>query len=506
VSFQHRLQQAVGTYRQNQGADGGWGEDRFADAPTSIVNTVEVLAVLRAGGVSYEDQTVRRALGYLGDAVFSHPEPLPTGEETIVDEARGENTRYCAWGLCGLTLYRQSRHDPSLGDAQRRCVEWLRDREWNNQGAWSEGPSDEHPSLLSTSAAITGLSRICGYHPAGRVAGELVTRARRVVHSLANRTGGDGSGRASSWSLVPGGDPRRPSPSATAMAVIALAGGGHEDRTLAMEGATWLLRHRRTWAETVESDPTAPYANWQHMTFSLGLRAILRGTRRDSADPQLRGTVRHLDELWRVEDCEWAHGIPGARPSPSGSYAVVTAYEAMTKAWPFDAEREILRERSTRGRPAMAPETVVRVRADSGLVVTDLDGFSFDVGLPPTELEIVRLLAVRHSQGAGEDTIEARSLDLRELAEHLALMTDSVRRYVQHVNQAIKERAEYHGRSIGDLLQIAKSSQGPSRRRALINVDRVTVEGQIRELPGASADEPDESDLIGELPPQEAQR
>lgn len=50
------------------------------------------------------------------------------------------------------------------------------------------------------------------------------------------------------------------------MAVIALAGGGPDDRILAREGATWLLRHQNTWVGRVEPDPAAPDANWQHMT------------------------------------------------------------------------------------------------------------------------------------------------------------------------------------------------------------------------------------------------
>ena len=458
---------------------------------------------MRAGGVAYEDQAVASALEYLRQAVVAHPQPLPTSDEDkIVDEARGESTRYCAWGLCGLTLYRRSRHDERLADAQNHCVRWLASHEWNDQGAWCETPGDEHPSLLSTSAAITGLSRICGYHPAGSAAARAVMRARRVLRTLANPGRQDGPRRASSWSLIPGGDPTRPSASATAMAVIALAGGGHEDRVLAMEGATWLLRHRHAWAETVDSDPAAPHANWQHMTFSLGLRAILRGTRLDSSDSQLRGTVKYLDELWRSEDCEWAHGLPGARASPSGSYAVVTAYEAMAKAWPFDPDREILRERGAKARPVMAPETIVEVRSDSRLVVTDLDGYSFEVALPPTELEMVRLLAVRHSSGADADTVEARSWDLRELAEHLGLLTDSVRRYIHHVNRAIKEQAAYHGRSIGDLLQITKSSLSPSRRRALINVDRVTVDSEIGDPGSPPASRSDESGKPDDFSPK----
>jgi hypothetical protein len=481
-SFKQRLAEAVTTYRdiQNPG-DGGWGEDRLADAPTSIVNTVEVLAVLRAARVSYEDTAVSKAMRYLHEAVFTHPR-ASDGEG---DEARGEHTRYCAWGVSGLTLYKEARHDRRLSDAQQHCVTWLSERQWANQGAWGEHPGDEHPSLLSTSAAVSGLSRLCSYHPAGEEAQALVLSARKVVRSLSHQVTSKGPKRTSAWSLVPGGDPTSLSPSATAMAVISLSGGEEPDRTLAREGAQWLLDHLSEWRELVEGDGAPHQANWQHMAFSLGLRAVLKGMRRDSSDPGLKGTVKYLDELWRADRGEWSHGRPKARSSPSGSYAVVTAYEAMARAWPFDASREILHERGSAESRAMPPEVQVVVRDGGSLTVVDLDGYAFDVGIPQAQLQLVSLLATRHSAGRDEGSIEARAWGLTELADELGIEIDTVRRYVQSVNQAIKRQAVYEGRSIGDLLQIPKSSSRPARRRVLINVDRVTVEQAAAHVPGS---------------------
>jgi hypothetical protein len=101
----------------------------------------------------------------------------------------------------------------------------------------------------------------------------------------------------------------------------------------------------------------------------------------------------------------------------------------------FDADREILRERGSSSRPAMAPETVVHLLSDSTLVITELDGHTFQVAIPPTELELVSLLAARHAEGAADESVSGRSWDLRELAEHLDVLTETVRRYIHDVNQ-----------------------------------------------------------------------
>lgn len=307
-TFQRRLTRTVEAYRGLQADNGGWGEDPWIGSPTSIVNTVEVLAVMRAAGTAYEDDAVQRALRYLSDAVVSHPQPVPEPDSdrdldprkepprgVPKSEARGENTRYCAWGISGLTLFKASRHDPALLEAQAHCVSWLDRHQCAGNGAWAEAPKEEeHPSLVSTSAAITGLSRLCPYTSAGERAGRLVERARTVVRQLAHHT--DGARPKAFWSLRADAADASGGASATAMAVIALSGGTASDRDLAFKGAKWLLANPKKWDSKVEIDGSVPDAEWRHMTFSLALRAAVRGTHQ-SRSKALRNTVQYLDSL-----------------------------------------------------------------------------------------------------------------------------------------------------------------------------------------------------------------
>jgi hypothetical protein len=473
-TFQERLGWAVSGYRQRQSADGGWGEDRWQNAPSSIVNTVEVLAILRTARMRYEDPVVRKALKYLTRAVVNHPTDDEAPEAHA--EARGQHTRYCAWGLCGLTMFNASRHDPRLQEAQAHCVTWLADRELREQGAWGEGPEDEHPSLLSTSAAIVGLRRVCSYHPAGPVAASLVKRARQQVRALARPGRAAKSQRTTSWALTPESRAKA-SASATAMAVLALADGGRTDRDLANEGARWLWRNAESWRGAVERDSRAPAANWQHMTFSLGLRAVLRGARRPSNDTGLRASVDFLEDLWSEESIEWSHGQPGARPSPSGSYAVVTAYEAMSQAWPFDAQREILGV--GRGSPATPAEPAglnVHIDAEHVITITDVNGMRVEATLQPAHFRMFKLLAERHSRGADKEILEERSWDMNELARELDVNTETVRRYARAINRVFKDEARRERQTLGDLVQFMESERVPGERRPLINVDRVTLD------------------------------
>jgi hypothetical protein len=462
--FDEHLRKAVESYRRRQTIEGGWGEDRFEGAPASIVNTCEVLAVMRAARVRYDEPTIQDALMYLARAVVDHPKRRGS---TLA--ARGENTRYCAWGLAGLTLYDQARHDVGLADAHEACVAWLSDHELNGAGAWGEVPNSEHPSLLSTSAALRGLQRLCGYHPAAAEARRLVSNARRQIRGLTRETG-----QMAGWAQTP--RERSISPSATAMAVLMLSEGDFEDGGLAIRGARWLLAHVRDWGTMVEPDASARGANWHHMTFSLGLRAILATGVATPEHRSLRETISYLTELWLPDEAEWSHGRPGARPSPSGSYAVVLAHNALRRAWPFDID-EALHGWRRRTAPAEAPpEVQIAVGADREITVTDLDGrVKLTARLRPALHHLFMELAVRHEAGAAQATLDARSLSTEELALALEVTADTVRRNAQKVNVELRKAAESGGESVGDLIQLMSVTGDPGNRRWILAVDRATT-------------------------------
>jgi hypothetical protein len=460
-TFPARLAAAVERYRDLQAEDGGWGEDRFTGAETSIVNTVEVLHVLKSAHTLYRDSAVQRGLAYIERAVFAHPRKQHRDDP----DARGEHTRYCAWGLSGLTLYPESRQDERWQKAQRHCVTWLADHRLSGTGprAWGETPEDVHPALLSTAASVLALDRLTGYHPSAPQAASLAASARAVVTDMAQRV------RTQAWWPRVASD-WRPSPSATALAVLTLLHGDVGNRGVATMGAAWLRANRRTWQGTVETESSARGANWDHMTFSLGLRAVVLAEGGvDPFDLLVRSAVHYMHELWSDEKAEWSHGRPGARVSPSGSYAVVMAHEALRRVWPFDAVLAIdgkspAVQRWGRNEKA---EVHVHVKHDGTFAINDLNGREVAEGVKLTKrLEpIFVALARRHHEGAAEDDLEARSRGLDELAEELNLAPDVLRRYLGRINDRIREYSE--GR-MGDIVQM-------QRRRCFINVDRVTL-------------------------------
>ncbi len=495
-TFQERLSSAVAGYCDRQGEDGGWGEDMFPGAPSAIVNTVEILAVLRAGGIPYEHSVVQKAMGYLCRAVVDHPRPERpeglSGAPGVVPgrERRGEYTRYCAWGISGLTLYKESRHHERLEEAQLHCVRWLWDHMWTDVGpyahakqeglkikrvgAWGETPGDEEPSLVSTSAAISGLSRMC---PRQRKTGEaptmLIRRARNTIHTQAHRHAD--ADTMAFWPPPGGDEASEGTASLTAMAVISLAGGDPQDRSCAADGARWLVSHKERWHERVESHPNVPATNWQHMTFSLALRAILRGAKLPSNDPILTPVVAHLNGLWREEDREWAHGLSQLRASPSGSYAVVAAYEAMANAWPFDAQRQILEATAASRRSTRPHKLEVRVDTTGMFVVSPKDGSEVRVELAPRLADVAFVVA---SEGELDGGLGSTSMAVHELAARFEKDPETIKHYARQISNEVKEASLRWGTSIGEIVQITSDTKRRSKR-VRINVETVVA---VRDL------------------------
>jgi hypothetical protein len=472
--LQKRLSQAAAAYRE-RARDGGWGAS--AGDPPSAVHTTEVLAVLRAARVPYGSAVVRTALNYLAGVPPLEPSPSGVEHSDAGRDASETPTADYAWALCGLTMFVASRQDPRLRRAQQGCIEWLKTHEWNGQGAWSERPEDEHPSLLSTSAAITGLGRIGNYHPNGADARSLVTRARAVVHKIATVPPSPlRSQRIAWWGLK--AEASHGSASATAMAVLSLAGGNLEDRRLAAQGARWLLRHRDLWQCAIEDDAAAPEPGRRHMTFSLALRAVLRGLRLPSDDLTLRPTVGYLETLWWPEHREWRNGTPHAHTSTSGSYAAAMAYDALARSWRFDPDRDILgaSRRGTRNPPRteqfvyIGPERTVRVR--------NFDGEELEMTLPTRVHKMFEELATQHIRGAGSKNPNASSCDLLDLARRHRVEQETVLRYCRIANNTLRSEATEQRQWHDCLLQVIRPSGNPRRRRATIDVDKVMFDSR----------------------------
>jgi hypothetical protein len=453
-TYPDRLERAVETYRRVQSPeDGGWGEDRVVDAPRSIVNTAEVLSVFKAAGTAYDDPAVQRGLAYLAEAMPRHW--LALGKHP---EARGPHARYAAFGLLGLTLYKPARHDSRWLEAQSAAVDWLGCHVMET-GGWAEHPRADHPSLISTHAAIIGLERVCPFGDDGARAAELVRSARSTTASLAER-----NGELRWWPQAPG--ERRPSAAATSLAVLILSRGSLEDREIARRGIDWLMEHSAQWSEGIDPASNMKGSAWTHMTFSLALRAVLApGSRVRADDPSFTRILVHLDELWCEEHGEWSHGLPGARPSPSGSCAAVLAHEALKRAWPFDPAKQVPSKRPRRRRTLVAdPRTSIQLNGSQVEVRFPGNEVLADTKLPPALSLMFTHLCKRRVAGGSEETLEARTLSTGELADTLGVDPKTIRKYSDRINEYLRKDAARRERVVGDLVEL-QSTQPTLRER-----------------------------------------
>ena len=116
VAFEARAGQAARTLLHHQGYDGGWG--LTLTSVSSIVNTSEVLPILRTAGLA--GQPVRQAIDFLTGALQEHCQPRQKG-------GRGEHTRFVTFGLTGLLSHPRFFHHDGVAESAAWCVGWLDD-------------------------------------------------------------------------------------------------------------------------------------------------------------------------------------------------------------------------------------------------------------------------------------------------------------------------------------------------------------------------------------------
>jgi hypothetical protein len=217
-SYQKRLSRAAQTLLEHQGFDGGWG--LTLSSVSSIVNTTETLAVLRAAGIA--GSPVREALSFLSGAAGEHCRPRQKG-------GRGENTRFVCFALSGLVSYPQFFAQPGVADACAWCVGWL-DAHRLDQG-WPEVAGVDDVSLHQTARAVLALSGLRkvladigpGFAlPGGTDTSVLLDRAGPLIaHGVRGLLYHRRTSGAWGWRTYVD---TTPSPSKTALCLIAVAG------------------------------------------------------------------------------------------------------------------------------------------------------------------------------------------------------------------------------------------------------------------------------------------
>ncbi|MEU4895987.1 hypothetical protein AB0B12_24935 [Streptomyces sp. NPDC044780] len=449
TAFEARAGEAARTLLHNQGYDGGWG--LTLTSVSSIVNTSEVLPILRAAGLA--GQPVRQALDFLTGAIPGHCRPRHKG-------GRGEHTRFVAFGLTGLLSHPRFFHHDGVVEAAAWCVGWLDDHRVDH--GWPEVLGLDDTSLHQTALAVHGLAQLRDtLHelgpglvlPGGVDTTSLLGRVEPLidhgVHGLLYHRRPSG---AWGWRTYVDTDP---SPSKTALCLLALsavasgAGPGGEPAyrdapretgsahgpvrkkrlsEAVVEAGQWLLRNHHRWETFVEDDKDVQGTAWEHMAYALCTQAAIRAGA-NPHDPRLSKAWRLMDDLWEPEAGMWNEpGASGKRSTIRAAYYTVSAYQealgrlariGLGEEAAGSGDSDIAAEIPLRSAELAAGYRVLLTTPDiDGPVVCELSERLFD------------LAKVVHD-GPGE------GMSTEQIAQALFVAPSSVPKYVQRLNQAV---------------------------------------------------------------------
>ncbi|MDT0323158.1 prenyltransferase/squalene oxidase repeat-containing protein [Streptomyces millisiae] len=448
AAFETRAGEAARTLLDNQGYDGGWG--LTLTSVSSIVNTSEVLPILRAAGVG--GQPVRRALDFLTGAIADHCRPRHKG-------GRGEHTRFIAFGLVGLLSHPRFFHHHGVAETAAWCVGWLEDHQVDH--GWPEVLGLDDTSLHQTALAVHGLAELRdALHdlgpglvlPGGAETSDLLDRVELLinhgVHGLLYHRRPSG---AWGWRTYVDTDP---SPSKTALCLLALsavasgtgpggdpayrddpreAGGVHgpvQHKRLSeavVEAGKWLLHNHHRWETFVEDDKDVQGTAWEHMAYALCTQAAVRAGA-NPRDPRLAKAWTLMNDLWDPTARLWNEpGASGKRATIRAAYYTVSAYEEavqrLARVSLSDSGAEDGSESSAAvviEQVELGPGRTVRIsaRGSEGTTVCELTARLFD---------LVKAIFDAPANG----------LTTERIAATLYVAPSSVPKYVQRLNQAV---------------------------------------------------------------------
>jgi len=448
TAFERRAGEAARTLLRNQGYDGGWG--LTLTSVSSIVNTSEVLPILRTAGIA--GRPVRTALDFLTGALTEHCRPRHKG-------GRGEHTRFVAFGLAGLLSHPRFFHHTGVAEAVAWCVDWLEEHKVDH--GWPEVLGLDDTSLHQTALAVHALAQLRDtlndlgsglVLPGGVETGNLLRRVEPLidhgVHGLLYHRRPSG---AWGWrTYVDTG----PSPSKTALCLLALSavasgtgpdgGPAYRDRPresggvhgavrtrrlseAVIEAGQWLLHNHHRWETFVEDDKDVQGTAWEHMAYALCTQAAVRSGA-SPRDPRLTRAWRLMNDLWDPETGLWNEpGASGKRATIRAAYYTVSAYEEamrrLTRLSLADSVERTVGEVSAETaieRVTLGPgrRLVITVRGGEKEAVCEVSERLFDL-----------LKVVYDAPEVG--------LSTERIAAKLYVAPASVPKYVQRLNQAV---------------------------------------------------------------------
>jgi hypothetical protein len=426
-----RLRAAAEHYATAANPDGGWGA--FPESASSIVNTAEVLALLRTAGFRPSHRTVDRAVRYIADAASAHFRPKAEG-------GRDPHIRFLSFGLLGLTEYPAFLVDAHVRGGIDFCCERLQ-RQVLRAGGWPGTAGERQLSVFQTTTAIIALAGI-GAHP------KLVARGADALLKLRDR---DGALRAQSR-RGPASVPH------TALGAIGLYHAGRERE--AARAARWLYARPAEWQEETHKDGAVRGAGWVHMTFGLATQALLLTGVATYYDEPVAHAVDFMDRLWLDDACEWRDGdVDSDQTSVRATYAVALSYRELARnagVLTIDAARESPEPTPPHAkrrfeRPALESGLVVQVAASPNIMIGPVGERGVAIRLGDAEWRIVKAAV---EQGAFE-----RPIAVQEAAD--ALYPDSkdnmgtLERTCRRLNTKVRKKV-----SVERLIRVSRGRLG----------------------------------------------
>lgn len=432
--YRQRLGAVAEHYVATVNGDHGWG--LTAGHPSSLVNTAEVLTVLRIArqvDVLEEHGVVNRALGFLAEKAPIYFQPRTH------DGGRGEHTRFLVFTALGIATWPER-----SGDDHRVCLEWCIERLHAMSGP--EGLPEERGvqdvSLFENALACDVMARVVERRLVSNqglaLARDLITRCMKGIcyNTLANGT----------W-------PRqtyqnRTSVAKTSRVVIALcrarqarALAGHYDvggATSASEvrirsvddliqtAVTWLCNNVNSWRGNSEIDSDVAGTIWSHLSHPLACEAAAIAGR--ATDEALAGAWEDLRASWGAEPPGWREGHPPDRLlTVRSNYNAFCAFDAVRTT---DGDRGLTRigALAARDRPT-SPTYRLVVRAPMVIeLCSDMDLQLIDL----TESQAVTLRAL---VGAGAAN---SGVTTRQLAARLGVEENAVGQRVSRLNKRVQ--------------------------------------------------------------------
>jgi hypothetical protein len=457
AAYEKRLAVASRTLLEHQGFDGGWG--LTLSSVSSVVNTSEVLFVLRAAGIA--GAPVRDALGFLSGAVREHCRPRQKG-------GRGEHTRFVCYGLTGLMYFPQFSILPEVAETAAWCVDWL-ERHQVEQG-WPEVAGVDDMSLHQTALAVRSLASLrrtlTDLGPELDLANGITTSAllKRVEplirHGLAGLLYHRRSSGAWGWRTYVD---TAPSPSKTALALMAIAAaGGHYSAAgwsmaepemrveaggvhgksqvvslgeVVADAAGWLMRNHHRWETFVEDDKDVPGTAWEHLAYALGVQAVLRAGA-SPFDPRLEQAWTLMLGLWDADGGLWNEpGASGKRATIRAAFHTAAAYE---EARQRVGQAELAEPAPGKSKLAAIPVAVTLTAIADRQISIRAGDHPVVCPLPQQLIRLVRVLADAGSRG----------IPAAEIAGALFVAPSSVAKYVQRLNHAVAKAAGTRARLV----------------------------------------------------------